>query len=149
MYTTIAKAKEAEEDIPDETSDSSQKNSPVRTVCNDTYTTTDTYLVPISNHKDDLDESENCNNKTPLLDKTVREIENESTKPENNNVLVNGDHVEPVFKKKLENSVPQSRFSRSKQTIYPAEQVTLLSDTGPVRCFETAEVIHHQETTIC
>lgn len=132
--------------------DNHPTGSPLRTVCNDTYTS-DAYLVPISNRKNDADdtECENCNHATPLLDhvNSVQRNENGMTTFGKQYQKVTVEMNEPAFKRNYENTLPQNKSSKKKQTIYPSEHVTLLSDTGSSRCLETAEIALHQATTQC
>ena len=138
--------------------DTPSTGSVVRTVCNDTYTT-DTYLVPISSHKITADDKaddnsgESCNHVTPLLDLSVHRKgsvrDQRKLESENQNHSTSIEHEEPIFKRKAEGSLTSNRFSKNKQTVYPCESVTLLSDSGASRCFETAEITLHQETTTC
>lgn len=131
-------------------SDIPATGSPVRTVCNDTYTA-DAYLEPVSSRKLDADDNiEKCNHMTPLLDINVQRRESGKKKFENHNHGVTVEAAEPIFKRKAEHSLSQSKLIKNKQTIYPCEQVTLLSDAGSSsRCFETADITLHQETTQC
>ncbi|KAL4240559.1 hypothetical protein ACF0H5_001351 [Mactra antiquata] len=50
------------------------------------------------------------------------------------------DNTEPMFKKKTENALPTTRYTKNKHVIFPSENISLLTDAGNARYLKDGEI---------